>query len=329
MADSAIPLFTATHERSIAFLGEHDTIRHIQHCLKECVPPSPQGIGDDCAVIIPPSESKMLATTDGITLGIHFTEDTLPELAGAKLLKRNLSDIAAMGGTPTQALLAIAASPDLSTEWLSRFCKGIANIAKCYQTQIVGGDVSSAQSKSFTAYITMLGSTIRPVLRNTAQIGDKIYITGTLGGSILHKHLHFDPRLPEGQWLANNADITAMIDVSDGLSKDLGAILHPESDAVIDFSCIPVSDDAHTLAKESNSSPLEHAMNDGEDYELLFTLSQNAEATAFEKSWARHFDTRLTRLGTLEKSSDNDPHIIDSNTGKPWTGGSGFQHFSN
>ena len=188
------PLFTESESDSIASLGESSIIECIKNCMKECVPPSPQGIGDDCAVITPPSKSKILATTDGIIAGIHFYEDTPPELVGAKLLKRNLSDIAAMGGTPAQALLAIAASSNLSTAWLSLFCKGLAITAQRYQIKIIGGDVSDASSQSFTAYITMLGNTTHPVLRNTAQAGESIYITGTLGGSILHKHLHFEPR---------------------------------------------------------------------------------------------------------------------------------------
>jgi thiamine-monophosphate kinase len=320
-------MLIATHESDrIATLGEVALIKKISAWLGPVNPPAPAGIGDDCAVLEAPSRGKQIITTDSVSHGQHFDDTVSAEDAGAKLIKRNLSDIAAMGGTPGAAVLALLCGPDVSTKWLESFFRGVRVQCERHQVNLVGGDVSSLPAGNFSAVLTLMGSAETPKLRHDAQLGDYIYITGSLGGSILGKHFAFEPRLAEGRWLAARPSCHAMMDVTDGLAKDLQSILHSDYSAVLDRDAIPISMAAEKCAQSSGRNALRHAFCDGEDYELLFTIDTGEDLKSFEADWAKEFpQLQLSCIGSVQEASPDGPFIdVETNTALPWT--HGFEH---
>ena len=151
----------------------------------------------------------------------------------------------------------------------------------------------------------------RMLLRTGAKIGDWIYVTGKLGGSIAGHHFNFEPRLAEGSWLAARAETRAMIDLSDGLAKDLPALTPENAEPAITANDVPLSRDAIRLAKKSGRTSLAHALSDGEDYELLFVVGKNSDRTAFERAWRRRFKTSLTCLGRFVRQGERPTGTID------------------
>ncbi len=260
-------------------------------------------MGDDCAVLnFKPG--SILAKVDGVVLGRHFETSTAPKAAGAKLFKRNLSDIAAMGGTPRHALVHLLLARNTSLTWLEQFYRGIAKECRRYGVTVAGGGIAQGAASTFAADLMLLGEAAPHSLTRTgAKIGDALYVTGELGGSILGKHLRFTPRLAEGQWLARQREVRGMIDVSDGLAKDLPAILPEKADARLEADSLPVSAAARQLAQRDGQSAVLHALTDGEDYELLFAVSPKA-VSRFEQNWRRTFQSRLTRIGSLAPAVD-------------------------
>lgn len=317
-----------TSALTIAKQGESRVILDLKKWLGSITPEAPYGMGDDCAVLEPSAGQMQIVTTDSVSFGQHFDASVGPEDAGAKLIKRNLSDIAAMGGQPGPALLNLLCGPDLSMAWLEGFVRGIRDTCQCYGVTIVGGDLSELASGQFTASLSLIGTAlVAPKLRSTAGEGDLLYVTGTLGGSILGKHYAFEPRLEEGQWLARRPECSAMMDLTDGLGKDLAALLPEGCAAAIGVNRLPVSEDAHRMAQESGKSAAQHAFTDGEDYELLFTLSARSDAEAFERDWRQAFPSLpLQRIGRIQASAGGAPYL-DAATGAAldWTGG--FEHF--
>jgi thiamine-monophosphate kinase len=295
--------FAKNKSGSVAALGEEKLLALIRRWLGPVSPPAPFGIGDDCAVL-PAAKTRQLITTDPVIYGRHFDHATPPAAVGAKLLKRNLSDLAAMGAQPTAAVLALTLDPRVSVRWLEQFYRGLAAAARRWRVRIVGGDLT--QAKNFVgAYLTLLGSAAGPriVTRIGARAGDAIYVTGQLGGSRLGHHWRFTPRLAEGAWLARQSTLHAMMDVSDGLAKDLRSITPPGAKPAIDAAAVPVSTAARRLSARTKKSPLHHALCDGEDYELVFALARTADRAAFEKTWHRAFPrTRLTRIGQFVRA---------------------------
>ena len=313
---------------AISSLGETALIDQIQRWLGPVAPPSPTGMGDDCAVQEVRPGKHQLFTTDSVTYGQHFDDKVRAHEAGAKLIKRNLSDIAAMGGQPGSALLNLLMGPDLSLAWLEAFVSGIRENCEKYEVLIVGGDMSRLARGHFTATLSLTGYTKGfPILRSTARIADAIYVTGTLGGSILEKHYNFEPRILEGQWLAARKEVTAMMDITDGLGKDLAALLPSESSASIQVERVPLSGAAQTCASQSKRSPEEHAFCDGEDYELLFCVAEQSDRQNFESAWCAKFpDLKLSQIGRIVKAAPAGRYInADTNQALPWQ--SGFEHF--
>lgn len=289
--------FGTSRRETVAALGEHELIRRIRRWLGDVSPVAPFGIGDDCAVI-PASRHQQLVTTDPVIHGRHF-DDTLPARAvGAKLLKRNLSDIAAMGGRPVAAVLSVSLAPQTRIAWLRDFYLGLGNCARSFGVKIVGGDITQAPTGFFGAFLTLHGEATarRVVTRQGARIGDAIFVTGTLGGSRAKHHFKFEPRLAEGAWLAHQDAVVAMMDVSDGLATDLNALTPRGAVPSIWPQMIPVSRDAVTAARRSGRPAWVHALTDGEDYELLFATRDVDELT-FVQRWHRRFDTPLHLLG--------------------------------
>jgi thiamine-monophosphate kinase len=170
--------------------------------------------------------------------------------------------------------------------------------------RIVGGDLTQAEN-FIGAYLTLLGRASGPriVTRTGARAGDAIYVTGELGGSRLGHHWRFTPRLAEGTWLARQSAVRAMMDLSDGLAKDLRALTPPGTKPAVDAAAVPVSPAARRLAVQTRKSPLHHALSDGEDYELVIALAGATNHAAFEKAWLRAFPrTRLTRIGQFVRT---------------------------
>jgi len=303
-----MPETPQTPGTTIASLGESALIRSIKGWLGRANPPSPFGIGDDCAVI--PGDLKgLLVTVDPVIRGRHFDDALPPRLVAEKLLKRNLSDIAAMGGVPTKAVIALSAPPDLPVAWLRAFYMALGKSACRHHVQIVGGDCT--QSDGFLgAFLTLLGKPGKRVLtRDGAKAGDVLFVTGNLGGSLLGHHARFTPRLDEGAWLVKQPAVRAAIDLSDGLGKDLFSLLSPGLRAVIRTDALPASRDARRAARIDGRSVTDHVLNDGEDFELLFAASAK-RANALEAAWKSMFDTPLTRIGRLVAAEDDQVAVV-------------------
>lgn len=294
--------FTPEHEESIGRLGESALIERLKMWLGSASPASPYGIGDDCAVL--PAQSphtQALVTADPVIYGRHFDDDLSPKQTAAKLLRRNISDIAAMGGKPTHAVIALALSPDVSIDWIEQFYISLSQESLRFDIAIVGGDVTSADS-FLGAFLTLYGETlpsVAPLLRKSAAAGSPVFVTGELGGTRIQKHHAFEPRTPEGQWLARSGFCTSCTDLSDGLGKDFTNITASGLACEIDTRAIPISHDAESTARTSGKAPLYHALNDGEDFELLFTLRPDADLAKFRADWSERFQTKVTHIGTL------------------------------
>jgi thiamine-monophosphate kinase len=283
-----VPLFSRSIRGSVASIGEEALIRSIRRWIGAASPRAPAGIGDDCAVLRV-ARGRELLTIDPLIHGVHFDSRVPARAAGAKLLKRNLSDIAAMGGRPRAAVVALALDGRVSLAWLAEFYKGMAREGRRYKVQIVGGDVARAPG-SFVATLALTGEAKGRILtRSGSRTGDWIYVTGALGRSLATGHHYlFEPRLDEGEWLARRADIRAMMDVSDGLAKDLPA-LTPRGAAPALFGAI---------LPRRHGAGIREALCDGEDYELVFSVASGARRASLEKSWRRAFPrTRLTCIG--------------------------------
>lgn len=298
-------IFTANRTESAAGLGEQRLIREVRRWLGNASPRSPFGIGDDCAVV-PSSGRLMLITTDPVIHGRHFDDEVPPRAVGAKLLRRNLSDIAAMGGRPVAAVISLALAAETSVAWLRDFYRGLGTDARRFGVKIVGGDVTQAPPEFFGAFLTLHGeaATTRVVTRSGARAGDRIYVTGTLGGSLLRHHYRFEPRLAEGAWLAGRNEVRAMMDVSDGLATDLISLTPRNLSPALCEGAIPVSAAARACARQTHQTPLFHALGDGEDYELLVVVRGRANAAVFERDWARQFPrVRLSHIGVFARKN--------------------------
>ena len=248
-------------------MDEADILKKLPSLLP-LTPRIAAGAGDDCAVITMQGDNDLLAAADQVIENIHFLPDTPPYDAGKKLMNRNLSDIAAMGGTPLTALITIAVNGK-STQWVTDFLKGAADAGMCYHVPVCGGDTAKLPVPGAVASLTILGevSKGKSILRSGAKPGDLLYITGPVGNSFKsNHHLHFTPRLAESRLIAPLA--SAMIDISDGLLLDAARIAESSGVTIqLDLDQIPLRPGAE--------KPL--AFSDGEDYELLFTSPHSPE----------------------------------------------------
>jgi thiamine-monophosphate kinase len=266
-------------------VGELDLIRWIRRRIGKRSGRIVVDSGDDAAVL-KVGRGNLLFKTDSVIDGVHFDSRTArPEDIGHKAIARCLSDIGAMGCYPTFAVVAMMIPHNARQAWIKRLLAGLERTARRFDTAVVGGDVATHHGR-LAINVALLGETrdLKPVRRSGARVGDAIAVTGPLGGSILGKHLRFTPRVREGIDLNRRFELHAMIDLSDGLSTDLrhlcdesraGAILYEER--------IPISPDGRRLARKDKRRPLDHALADGEDYELLFALPRN-EAVRVEKA---------------------------------------------
>jgi thiamine-monophosphate kinase len=301
--------------------------------LKKKIPLSSRvliGIGDDAAALGIGKNKRLVVSTDVIVEDVDFRIKSLsPEKIGRKVLAVNLSDIAAMGALPTAFVISIGKPSYIAASWLKRFYKGLLNLARQYNIACVGGDFS--RSKEFFASVTIFGEALpRQIVKRTgAKSGDWIVVTGALGGSFLKHHHDFTPRIREGLFLAQHIKPTAMIDISDGLVQDLSHILKASGvGAVLDLDKIPVSRDAKKISCGNKEKAYASALSDGEDFELLFTVSSPWKRK-LEKIWKKEFPA--VSLKWIGKIGGKTPHIFWRHDGKkitpPKLARKGFSHF--
>ena len=257
--------------------------------------PTPEGmvgIGDDCATV-PTSGDDLLTTTDMLIEGVHFVRSkSSPEDVGWKSAAVNLSDIAAMGGTPVATFLSIALPRDAQGEWVERFVEGYAAISHLFGVPLLGGDTTSSL-RDIAINVTVEGRCERgrAISRRGAQVGHTIFVTGALGDSggglkalldgdertpeveyLTAKHMRPMPRLAEGRELLATGVVGAMMDISDGIASDLGHILRASGvGAVVELSSLPISEQLATFCGARGLNKFEFATSAGEDYELLLT----------------------------------------------------------
>ncbi len=244
------------------------------------------GIGDDCAILQIPPAHQALVTTDFSLEGVHFRREWHPaEAVGHRCLTRGLSDIAAMGGNPIAAFLSLALPQNLAQSWVNQFLKGFLKLADRFHVTLAGGDTAQSPG-GILADIILVGSVPKgeAIRRSGGRVGDRVYVTGALGGAAAALKLLFSgqklrpadfpphfrpmPRVEVGRFLREKGLASAMIDLSDGLSTDLGHICDESGvGAQIQASAVPRA----RIGKPAHAVELEFALNGGDDYELLFT----------------------------------------------------------
>jgi thiamine-monophosphate kinase len=233
-------------------------------------------VGDDAAVLRPPAGRRTVVTVDMLMEGVDFRLDaeTSPRLIGHKSLAVNLSDLAAMGSRPEAAVVAVALPRQGGMTLGAELQAGIASLAAEHGLALAGGDTNTWDGPLVVS-ITALGSILPGAAwrRDTARPGDLLVATGSFGGSILGRHLAVEPRCREAAAIAGRFEVHAAIDISDGLSLDVGRMMAASGTAaILDLDRIPIHPDAHRLAARDGQSPLDHALSDGEDFELVLAL---------------------------------------------------------
>ena len=239
------------------------------------------GPGDDCAVVDPGQGPLRLLKTDAIVEGIHFLPDADAEKVGWKAMARVLSDFAAMGGKPEHLLVTVAVDADRPVAWMDGLYRGIRKCLAKHGGLLAGGETSRLPQGALIS-VAGEGSVERKhlVLRSGGKPGDLVLVTGRLGGSLRGKHLSFTPRLAEAAWLVEHMRPTAMMDLSDGLAKDLPRLA-------------AASGCGFEIADKLPANPgctREQALGDGEDYELLLTVPEKrwkAAATAWKQAFPK------------------------------------------
>lgn len=271
-------------------------------CLRRIVPGRADvvvGMGDDCAVVRAGRRAPFdwLLKSDPVIQGVHFEPDARPEAIGHKAVGRVLSDMAAMGGEPLWALMDLVAPASVPVERIQGLYRGATALARRCGMAIVGGDTSRGPTLELHVFAVGRVPRGKAILRSQGRAGDLLYVTGALGGSRLGRHLRVEPRLAEGAWLARQGWVTAMMDVSDGLAQDVRRLAAASGTGVVlEASAIPIAAAARRQA--GPLSPLEHALADGEDFELLIAV-RKPRAAAFERAWARTFRLSCRRIGAL------------------------------
>lgn len=329
-------------------LGERGLIRRIRQMLGSGVQGVRVGIGDDTAVLQPTPGAWLLVTTDLILEDVHFRRRSAgPADIGWKAMAVNLSDIAAMGGTPRFALVALACPEKTEVEEVDLFYEGLTSAAAPHGVAVVGGD-TSASPAGWIVNVTLLGEIMGPPrLRSDARPGDVVAVVGTLGRSasglavleagerpdlpqevladVTRAHLRPTARVQEGRWLGAAPGVHAMIDLSDGLATDLGHVATESGvGARVELGRLPVAASTRAVAEALSLDPLELALGGGEDYELLFT----AERTAIERLAAglkSATGAALAVIGEI-RPGNGDVEFVDA-AGRRVEIGPGFEHF--
>jgi thiamine-monophosphate kinase len=324
-------------------LGEFELIDLITHQVPSASGRLLQGIGDDCAVIIGERDVATLVTVDTMVEGIHFDLSTsTPEGVGSKLLAVNLSDIAAMGGLPYEAFLAISAPAEFDANVIERIAGGIQANGARFGVQIAGGDTTSTRGPLVLS-LTLIGACARDeaVYRSGARPGDLIYVTGTPGDSaaglmlaqdskgfdsahrnqLLRRYHRPEPRISVGRELASKRIATSMIDVSDGLGADLRHICKLSGvDIIVNPTHLPVSDSLVAFCEARGLDPAEFALAGGEDYELVFTTGKSDSSLVLEaECQLTYIGQVISGPGSVRVGSEVQNEVYEKK---------GFDHFS-
>lgn len=270
------------------------------------------GPGDDCAVVDhgPAFESLQLLKTDALVGQVHFLPDTPARAVGWKAVARVVSDFAAMGGKPERFLVTVALPAETETAWVEDLYRGIGDCLNAFDAVLAGGETSSVPPGSAPVIsVAATGSVRREhlVLRSTGTPGHSLLVTGTLGGSLLGKHLDFIPRVKESNWLVSKFKPTAMMDLSDGLAKDLPRLAAASGCGfVIEKAALPVSPGASVA----------QALGDGEDFEILLSIEPDRVPDLLS-AWSGMFPKLpLTVIGRL----------VEPGAGESLSGG--WDHFA-
>jgi len=310
------------------------------------------GIGDDCAVTKFDSNSLLITTTDILIEGVHFQLDQIsPQQLALKSLAVNLSDIASMGAVPLYALVSLGIPSYITVEFIDDFYKGLSEYSRKYNVSIIGGDTALSKS-GLIINIVLLGEQFQDLIitRGGAQVGDSIFVTGTLGDSfaglkvfdikkkdkisprleksadfVIKRHSFPSPRIEEGKFLAENQLASSMIDLSDGIASDIKRISEQSKvGARILTESIPISKEMKELVNSFGEDPLEFALYGGEDYELLFTVrKQDLERlTTLKES----LNTPISHIGEIVKLEEGINLVQKDNTLFPLDR-TGYEHF--
>jgi len=299
------------------------------------------GVGDDTAILDIGGDRLLLATVDSQVEGVHFTfQGCGAQQVGRKALAVNLSDIAAMGGQPCYALVSLIIPPHLSLNVLEQVYDGMRLEAEAFSTAIVGGNIAGtgasmgSKGEQLILDITLLGTVERghAITRGGARAGDKLCVTGSLGAPAvgLYAQLHPDlpypphaleaarlrqcmpePRVRAGRVLSGFGPsiITAMLDISDGLSGDLSHLCQRSHvGARVNVAQLPISPAARAIAATAGLDPLQWALHGGEDYELLFTVAP-AHVEAVTQAVQSATGTPVTPIGTITEAQDG-MHLV-------------------
>ncbi|WP_455196819.1 thiamine-phosphate kinase [Kaarinaea lacus] len=274
------------------------------------------GIGDDAAVTTIPAGYQLVTAVDTLVNGVHFPFDSEPFDVGHKALAVNLSDLAAMGAEPAWATLALTL-PEADENWLQQFCDGFFQLAKVFNVQLIGGDTTQGPL-SVTVQIMGLVPQGKAITRSGAQLGDQIFVSGSLGDAALGLQIHQQtlstsklseqhvtvlrdrlyrplPRVALGIALRDIA--SSMIDISDGLAADLTHILKASKvGATITMEQLPVSDSVQTLSKSVDIET--SLLRGGDDYELCFTVPENSVTKLQDTT--RQLGIKLSNIGVIE-----------------------------
>ena len=309
------------------------------------------GIGDDCAVFELAEERALLLTADLIMERVHFLSDkSTPEKLGNKLLAVNLSDVAAMGGQPRDAVISVAVPASFDVEYLERVYNGLQECAKRFQINVVGGDTTGSPGP-LVLNLSLIGEMekCQVCYRSGARPGDLIYVSGTLGDStaglemtlgkavrmvpehrefLLRRHHLPEPRVALGQTLAQSGAVTSMIDLSDGVASDLRHICEKSGvSAIIEEATVPLSMAYRSFCEASNREAIGLALSGGEDYELLFTVDPT-KVDCIENLSKQEELPPVCRIGFIQPGPK--AQFIEDVTGRrKRLEAAGFEHFKN
>jgi thiamine-monophosphate kinase len=300
--------------------------------LRENLPASPRlavGFGDDAAVLAELDQGRVVVTTDMLTDGVDFHLDQIdPRQAGHKALGANLSDLAAMAARPVAAFVSLVlprkgAGKRSALELAIELYRGMLPLAERFEAVIAGGDTNSWDGP-LAISVTALGETTSrgPLTRSGAQLGDQLLVTGQLGGSILGRHLEVEPRVREALLLNERYELHAGIDISDGLGLDASRLAEASGvGAALTLDAVPLAEAARRLSDQDGRPALEHALSDGEDFELLLAVpAGDAERMLREQP----VDVPLTRIG--EMIAEKGLWQIDAAGSRLPLAPEGFQH---
>ena len=306
--------------QTLADVGEFGLIDAIRRTVPEGVPGVVTGIGDDTAALRPTPGLLTLVTCDIQVEGRHFIKErTSARQLGRRCAAINLSDIAAMGGRPTHALVSLVLPPGTRVDWVQELYQGMNDEMSPWGAGLIGGNVSSGESIAID--VTLLGEVAEEMMlrRGGAMQSDRVLVTGALGASAagrlaldrgldaarsevaeaINAHLAPKARVAEGAAIAALVKATAMIDISDGIAGDLGHICGASGAAArLVAERVPIAPSARALAPDLDMSALDLALQGGEDYELAFTCPAEDAATV-AAAVMRETGTAVTEIGTI------------------------------